>query len=100
MKKLEKLDKIKNYIVHCPKNEDAIKLCKFLDEYNFKWREGTNYIGNTQWHVYKDQTCYNPYHGLFARYEYYNSEKGRADVGHIYEIISVDKFINTFLNNK
>lgn len=96
MKKLEKLDKIKNYIIHCPKNEDAIKLCKFLDEHNFKWRDGTNYKGNTLWSVHKDQTCYNPYHGLFSKYEYYDSEIGKNDVGHKYIIISIDEFIDMF----
>ena len=96
MKKLEKLYKIKHYIILCPNRIDATKLCQVFDELNLKWCDGTQYTTHNDWNIYKEQTCYNPYNGMFGRLEYYNSDKGREQVGHKYAIITVDEFIKLF----
>lgn len=94
MKKLAKIDIAKGHVIHCPTYTEAVKLCTFLKNLNFKWRSGDSY-DITRWNDYKDQTCYSPYDGYYSRLGYYTG-KGREQIEYDYNIITVDEFINLF----
>ena len=100
MKKLEKLNLLKGYVIHCPNKADAIALCTIFDKMNLKWNTGEAYITNSYWDYYKNETCYIPYKQMYASLTYFKSDLGKKQIGHKYIIIPFDEFIKKFNINK
>lgn len=91
MKKLDKLKKVKGYIIHCHTLIEATQLCLYLHTNGYRWHDGEFYNTKNNWNIYKENTCYNPYNGTFARLDYYKA--GRPE-GYDYDfnIIDLKKF--------
>ena len=47
-----------NIIVHCPDRVLADELMEILDANSIRWHGGASVIGNSQWEVYDENTCY------------------------------------------
>lgn len=57
--------------VHCKTEEEAKDFCKQMHEHGLKWYNSTkSYIERTNWHVFKEKTCYTN-HGRYCDKDYY-----------------------------
>jgi hypothetical protein len=61
-------------VIHCATQEEAIAICKLLDEAGFRWGSGEGYIYDNRWHTYKEDTCYRPQANSYADIEFYKGE--------------------------
>ena len=93
MKKLDKLAKVKGYVIHCPTFSDANRLCTALNIAGYVWRDGGTYASYNYWNQHKEQTCYNPYEGTYAR-RYYFENEAEKNCGYKINIINIDEFLD------
>lgn len=57
--------------VHCKTEEEAKDFCKKMHEHGMKWCSHTDsYIERTNWHIYKEETCYSN-SGCYCNKDYY-----------------------------
>lgn len=60
----------KGIVIHCPKEEQAIALCRYLHSIGRKWTTGS-YLENTNWRFYKENMCYYPYRNEYSGLKYF-----------------------------
>ena len=62
---------IRNKIaIHCRTEEEAKNFCRMMHEHGMKWCNGTSYLKNNEFKIYKTRTCYSN-RGAYSPYEYY-----------------------------
>ena len=59
-----------NEVIHCKTEEEAVALCKIMDDAGLEWAGGSSYIDKTQWNLYKEDTCYMPQSGQYGSIQY------------------------------
>jgi hypothetical protein len=52
--------------IHCPTEKEANLICALMDSEELCWFDGKAYFNNTEWSVFKENTCYLPNPGSFA----------------------------------
>lgn len=63
-------DLLYNEVIHCKTEEEAVALCKIMDDAGLEWAGGSSYIDKTQWNLYKEDTCYMPQSGQYGSIQY------------------------------
>ena len=56
--KFSELLKQDNVVIHTPKEKQAKKLLKVLDELNYHWCNHETIVNNEKWYIFKANTCY------------------------------------------
>lgn len=59
------------YVMHCKTESEAKSFCRYLDSVGRKWCYGKSYLTETNWKIYKDQSCYKFNTGQYADISYY-----------------------------
>lgn len=59
------------YVMHCKTEAEAKSFCRYLDSVGKKWCDGESYLIETNWKIYKDQSCYKFNTGQYADKSYY-----------------------------
>lgn len=57
-----------NECIHCPTEEEAIAICKIMDQNGLRWFTGSSYISEINW--YGDIMCYYPKDGEWTSVNY------------------------------
>ena len=65
-------------VVYCDTEEKANKLLKWADSKGLTWCNGDSYLNDNQYNVFKDQTCYDLYDGVYGGLN--NCKKYRATI--------------------
>lgn len=60
-----------NLVVNCKTFELSQEFRELADKFGYKWCTGTSYIDESEWHDYKDRTCYELYKGMYASVDSY-----------------------------
>lgn len=66
-------DKNNKIAVHCKTEEEAKDFCNQMHEHGLRWRwcsHTDSYIERTNWHIYKEETCYSN-SGCYCNKDYY-----------------------------
>lgn len=56
--------------VHCKTEDEAKDFCKKMHEHGLRWCHTDSYIERTNWHIYKEKTCYSN-SGRYCNKDYY-----------------------------
>ena len=72
---LKDIIKSEDIVIHTPKEEQAIYLCKKLFELGRKWRGGGSYLKDTHWNFYKTSSCYYPYCNQSCARKFYEEKQ-------------------------
>lgn len=75
-------------VIWCPTEELAKQVLEIANKLGYEWRDKTSFIENSNWSVYKQETCYYISEGMFA-------SKQRAILDEC-NIISAEEFINFY----
>ena len=88
MKKEDLENKLKisdNTCIHCPTLELAKRVLNIFHQLGLRWSSGTQYITQTNWDSYKENTVYRPVKGEYSDLEFAQTE--------CYKIINAEEFI-------
>lgn len=66
----------KTIVVHCPTIEEAKAFCSWMHNKGLKWNSRKDYLNNTSWDSYKENTCYNRDNngGFYCNVNYYRDK--------------------------
>lgn len=76
------------YVMHCDTEEKAVAFTRYMDSVGLEWINNRSYIDQTQWEVYKQDTCYDFNEGQFCNIGYFLEENDDAN----YTILEFDDF--------
>lgn len=60
--------------IHCATEEEAIAICKLMDQAGFRWVRNERYTDDNKWCFEKENTCYRPKNGSYSSVRSYEKE--------------------------
>ena len=65
------------FVIHCDTEEKATRLLKEFDRAGYRWSNRSRYVGDSRWHLYRENTCYSNTGG-YAHIDWYKTEGWRV----------------------